>query len=66
MRESATIKYNGKPKQWFSNCHLVDPIKPVGYLRHEPTGYSLAVYKPISRFKVLMLRWCFGAKFERI
>lgn len=39
---------------------------PIGYLRHEPTGYSLAVYKPISRFHALMLRWCFGVKFERI
>lgn len=40
--------------------------KPIGYLRHEPTGYSLAVYKPISRFHALMLRWCFGLKFEKI
>ena len=66
MRESATIKYTGEPKQWFSNCHLVDPPKPVGYLRHDPTGYSLAVYKPISRFHALMLRWCFVVRFERI
>jgi hypothetical protein len=41
-------------------------IKPIGYLKHESTGYSLAVYKPISRFKRLMLRWCFGLKFEKI
>lgn len=40
--------------------------RPIGYLRHEPTGYTLAVYKPISRFKTLMLRWCFGVKFEKI
>lgn len=40
--------------------------RPIGYLRHEPTGYSLAVYKPISRFRALMLRWCFGVKFEKI
>lgn len=66
MRESATIKYTGKPKRWFSDCRLVDPPKPVGYLRHEPTGSSLAVYKPISRFHALMLRWCFGMKFEKI
>lgn len=39
---------------------------PIGYLRHEPTGYSLAVYNPISRFKRLMLRWCFGVKFEKV
>lgn len=40
--------------------------KPIGYLHHEPTGYSLVVYKPISRFKRLMLRWCFGLKYEKI
>lgn len=38
----------------------------IGRLIHEPTRYSLAVYKPISRFHALMLRWCFGVKFERI
>ena len=41
-------------------------VPTIGYLKHEPTGYSLAVYKPISRFKRLMLRWCFGLKFEKI
>lgn len=40
--------------------------KEIGYLKHEPTGYSLAVYKPISRFKRLMLRWAFGLKYEKI
>ena len=60
------VKYIGEPKQWFSNCRLVDPPKPVGYLRHEPTGYSLAVYKPISRFQALLLRWCFGVKYMKI
>lgn len=39
---------------------------PIGYLHHDPTGYSLAVYKPISRFKRIMLRWCFGLKYEKI
>lgn len=39
---------------------------PIGYLKHDPTGYSLAVYKPISRFKRIMLRWAFGLKFEKI
>lgn len=46
-------------------AHFIMP-QPIGYLKHEPTGYSLAVYKPISRFKRLMLRWCFGLKFEKI
>lgn len=40
--------------------------KPIGRLIHEPTRHSLAVYKPISRFKRLMLRWAFGLKFEKI
>lgn len=38
----------------------------IGKLIHDPTGYSIAVYKPISRFKRLMLRLCFGLKFEKI
>ena len=66
MIVSEAVKYIGQPKQWFSNCHLVEPRTPIGYLRHEPTGYTLAVYKPISRFKRLMLRWAFGLKFEKI
>lgn len=40
--------------------------KPIGRLIHEPTHHTLAVYKPISRFKRLMLRWAFGLKFEKI
>lgn len=41
-------------------------VPTIGYLKHEPTGYSLAVYKPIPRFKRLMLRWAFGLKYEKI
>lgn len=40
--------------------------KSIGCLIHEPTHHILAVYKPISRFKRIMLRWCFGLKFEKI
>lgn len=40
--------------------------KAIGTLRHDPTGQSFVVYKPISRFKRLMLRWAFGLKFEKI
>lgn len=46
-------------------AHILMP-QPIGKLTHEPTGYSLAVYKPISRFKALMLKWCFGLKYEKI
>lgn len=38
----------------------------IGKLIHEPTGVEIKVYKPISRFKRLMLRWAFGLKFEKI
>lgn len=38
---------------------------PIGYLVHEPTNYSIAVYKPISRFKAFMLRYCFGLKYKK-
>lgn len=48
-----------------AECRLNMP-KPIGWLIHEPTRHSLAVYKPISRFHALMLRWCFGVKFEKI
>ena len=44
----------------------VKPPDPIGYLIHEPTISRIPVYKPISRFKRLMLRWCFGLKFEKI
>ncbi len=50
----------------FRNGHTIGWVKPIGYLKHDPTGYSLAVYKPIPRFKRIMLRWCFGLKFEKI
>lgn len=45
------------------NIKLPDPI---GQLVHEPTMTRLSVYKPISRFKRLMLKVCFGLKFEKI
>ena len=39
---------------------------PIGQLIHEPTMTTINVYKPISRFKRIMLRWCFGLKYEKI
>lgn len=35
-------------------------------LEHEPTGYTISVYKPVSRFKAFMLNWCFGLKYKKI
>lgn len=40
--------------------------KPIGYLLHEPTKTQSPVYKPISRFKALMIKWCFGLKYKKI
>lgn len=54
-----------KSKGWYGEAKII-AHNPIGYLKHEPTGYSLAVYKPISRFKRLMLKVCFGLKFEKI
>ncbi len=53
----------GAMKEGGYNIKLPDPI---GQLIHEPTTTSIKVYKPISRFKRLMLRWTFGLKFEKI
>lgn len=46
--------------------YRINMSKPIGQLIHEPTHRIIAVYKPISRFKALMLKWCFGLKFEKI
>lgn len=48
------------------NVATIKVTVPIGKLIHEPTGYSLTVYKPISRFKRIMFKWCFGLKFEMI
>jgi len=47
------------------NNYIIKMPMPVGFLRHEPTGQTINVYKPISRFKALMLRWCFGLKYKK-
>lgn len=47
-------------------AYRLNTPKPIGRLIHEPTHSIIAVYKPISRFKRLMLRWCFGLKYEKI
>ena len=53
----------GAMKEAGYNIKLPDPI---GQLVHEPTHVEIAVYKPISRFKRIMLKWCFGLKFEKV
>lgn len=54
-----------KSKGWYGETKITMHY-PIGYLRHEPTGYQISVYKPISRFKRIMLKWAFGLKYERI
>lgn len=66
MRQSkikGTENTIGAMKDAGYNIKLPDAI---GQLVHEPTMSRISVYKPISRFKRLMLRWCFGLKFEKI
>lgn len=46
--------------------HKIKIVAPVGYLEHNPTGYTISVYKPISWFKALMLNWCFGLKYKKL
>ncbi len=40
--------------------------KPIGYLLNEPTKTQITVYKPISLFKALMIKWCFGLKYKKL
>ena len=38
----------------------------IGYLRHEEIRLKIDVYAPISLFKRLMLKWCFGLKYKKV
>ena len=40
--------------------------KPIAHLVHEQTKICLSVYSKIGWFKRLMLRLCFGLKYEKI
>lgn len=67
------VRYVGYPadmditqKEIMKAEYRLNMPEPIGRLIYEPTRHSLAVYKPISRFHALMLRWCFGMKFEKI
>ena len=51
---------------WKEAGYTVKFPDPICQLVHEPTMSRISVYKPISRFKRLMLRLCFGLKFEKI
>lgn len=38
----------------------------IGVIRHEPTMTNINVYKPISKFKAFMLKFCFGFEYTKI
>ena len=42
---------------------FIHVVKPVVFLRHEPTQIQFDVYKKINRFQRLMIRICFGLKY---
>lgn len=46
--------------------YRIELPKVLGYLIHEATKSRISVYKPISRFKRIMIRWCLGLKYEKI
>lgn len=43
----------------------IKTLEAIGYLRHEETKSNINVYAPISLFKRLMLKWCFGLKYKK-
>ena len=59
------------PQSWVTSCSndFVKPIElpePIGYLYADYAQKAIAVFEPIGWFKRLMLRWCFGLKYEPI
>ena len=48
------------------NGYMVQtPPKPIGYLEHEESKTRIPVFKHIGWFRRCMLRWCFGAKYNK-
>jgi hypothetical protein len=46
------------------NKSLIREEKPKGALIHSPSHTKIFVYENIGWFKRLMLKWCFGLKYE--
>lgn len=46
--------------------YRIEQPKISGYLIHEATKSKIAVYKPVGKFKILMIKWCFGLKYKNI
>ena len=48
------------------NTYFIDqPPKMVAMLIHEPTKTSIPVFKPMNCFQRLMIKWCFGLKYQK-
>lgn len=64
------VVHNEPRKTWDEieapGAFLAPPPKRIAYLIHPPTGYNVAVYEPIGWFKRMMIKWCFGLKYEKI
>lgn len=39
---------------------------PIGYLVHEPTHTTIAVFKPINFWQRWWIKFCFGLKYEEV
>lgn len=44
---------------------IKQPPQPIGYLVHEAIATTISVYKLINWFQRLMIKWCFGFKYEK-
>lgn len=49
-----------------SSSRPIELPQPIGYLYADYAQKAIAVFEPIGWFKRLMLRWCFGLKYEPI
>lgn len=47
------------------NRHFINQPKIVAMLIHEPTKTSISVYKPMNYFQRLMIKLCFGIKYQK-
>nr|DAP86565.1 MAG TPA: hypothetical protein [Caudoviricetes sp.] len=49
-----------------SEIEYIEQPKAIAKLVHKSTQSIIPVYKPLNWFQRLMIRWCFGLKYERI
>ena len=67
------LRTNSMDKQIFNlmntcmdNRYYIEQPKAIAKLVHKSTQSIIPVYKPLNWFQRLMIRWCFGLKYERI